>query len=321
MSGVPADAIGYFFNDGGLTNQKLALLGLFAEAGRTGNRLVMPNLASLDVATNRLEVLPAGRVFDQAALAAFAASHWIEILPFSAAVMDDPDRRRRNGWDYFDKGCVLRDEWLQGRPEAGFAGEWLAALRPHVQGSFVLEILRRAIYDQCGAQAVLQLRIEADWQRFCATTPPTDDLSEPVLLSGPEIVAKAKARLPDLRAAYVACDDAALTVNKESLRAACKAESDVALWFKTDFIRRFEWDRLSTLDRATIDFELAVEAPAFVGNSRSTFANMVSAERFCRTGTPPDAHYIYNTHDPAAVLRHDRGLHAEPALATAAPVA
>ena len=64
---------------------------------------------------------------------------------------------------------------------------------------------------------------------------------------------------------------------------------------------------LSTLETSILDFEVALQAPIFVGLSRSTFSNMVSFEALCRTRKPAPHHYIYNFPGDQLGRRCDNG--------------
>ncbi len=116
---------------------------------------------------------------------------------------------------------------------------------------------------------------------------------------------------------YVVCDEAALPVNKSEIRDTARSEFGAELYWKSDFLPSDELDQLSLLSLSCLDFEMAVGAESFVGLSRSTFSNMVSLEKYARTGAPAEHQYIYNLAGPGVALRTDNGAFSVPKLAVA----
>jgi hypothetical protein len=68
-----------------------------------------------------------------------------------------------------------------------------------------------------------------------------------------------------------------------------------------------------------IDFEMALNAPRFIGNSLSSFSNHVAVEKFARQRVPVRDHFIYNAPGDRVLERADNGLHVDPGHALAPP--
>lgn len=72
---------------------------------------------------------------------------------------------------------------------------------------------------------------------------------------------------------------------------------------------------MTALDASLIDFEIARTAEFFVGLSRSTFANLVSFERFCLAYSNKNRDFIYNLPGPTLGRRVDAGTSDDPFVA------
>jgi hypothetical protein len=315
-SNLPDNTLGYFFNGGGLNNQKLALFGLFLKAHRDGpRRVVLPNVILFNQITCNHVQLPIESAFQINPIRCFAARHGIEILNISP-------RGDHGGWDYFHYGnfyipCAALLRELE--PE-NFTCDFFRSLVPSLKGSDVLRRVCDIALRQWNIRLVGQMRIENDWayhteHRIKSVVSDTEDNAP----SFREIVSKIKKTLPDESSKiYVVCDEAALPVPKEEIRRAVKQEFAVELFWKTDLLTADELSSVSILDLSIFDFEMAVAADSFIGLTRSTFSNMVSLEKYARTGIKPDNHYIYNLKGPGLALRKDSGAFSYPELASAA---
>ena len=314
-SSLPENTLGYSFNRGGLNNQKLALYGLFLKAYREGpRRVVLPDVILFDQVTfNHLQI-PIERAFQLDPLRNFAARHGVEIAP-------TPPCGDRGGWDYFHYGnnSIPRAALLHDLGQESFTCDFFRTLVPNLRGSATLRRISNVALRQLNIRLVAQMRIEKDWDFHTVhrLRPVVGD-SEDNALSFWEIIAKIKGTFPDELSIYVVCDEAALPAPKEEIRRAVKQDFAIDLYWKTDLLTPDELGDFSLLDLSLFDFEVAVGAGSFVGLTRSTFSNMVSLEKYARTGISPDRHYIYNRKGPGLALRKDSGAFSYPELASAA---
>jgi hypothetical protein len=306
-------SIGYPYNDGGLNNQKLALLGLFKAAYDGGCAVVLPRFSIFDQVNMSRQLVPLDSVFDIAGLRSFADARGIPIRDA------EPASNGLNGWDYLWKGlrCVAGHVNDQARDAPDrFAPDFVRGLVPLARQSFTVRKMIDEVFDRLGVTLVAQFRVEADWKRH------TEKIlrrfhQAPEEYSAPfeRIVEKILHTLPETRRIYVTCDEAALPMSTAAMRDACKSKFGVGLLWKSDVLTRFELASLTPLQLSLIDFEMALHAPRFVGNSRSTFSNMAAFEKFCLTGRGVDEHYLYNTDTDRLALRTDNGTREDPGRA------
>ena len=169
--------------------------------------------------------------------------------------------------------------------------------------------LTNAVFRDTAVNLVVQLRIEKDWAKYAAETlTPIVDATEEFNPSFLQIFEKIKNDLgQECRAAYVVCDEADLPTSTDEIRAVVKDQFGIHLTWKSDVFSATEFAALTNLDRSLIDFEMAVQAPVFIGLSRSTFSNMVSFELLSRRRSPPASHYIYNVPGKHLGRRCDNG--------------
>ncbi len=308
----PPDApLGYAFNDGGLNNQKLALLGLVLEARRTGRPMALPALYNLDQAGGDSGPVPFWSAYRRDAFMPMLERLGIGL----AESLPDPDAR---GWDFFDIGGQhLAAEMLQGRltpaaPACAFFRALVPVLRARPEAAALRDWLRRGE----APRLVVQMRIEADWRFFSAVTlDPLVGAAEDYLPGHSGIVRKvvntfgmAPGGIPG--EIYVVCDEAALPVPRDEIRRACLDAHGVALRWKSDLLEPALLARLSVLERSILDFDMALHAERFVGLTRSSFSNLAAFERYCMTGAPVRGHYAYNVPGPLVVERRDQGAYA-----------
>ena len=310
-------AIGYVpVGGGGISNQKMALLGLFLTALERRVPMALPDICNMDQVNRRYEAVPFASVFDGGAMAACAARHGVALVPAEAAAL------ARGYDDHFWKAHRIFETVLfadRENPVHDAALDLLRSLRARIGGSYLARQLRADIFGACGVAVVAQLRVEADWVRHC-----TDNLlrvhtaPEDMLLPFDAIVAKVMRTWPATRAIYAVCDEPALPVPKTVMRDLCRDRWGVHLLFKSDFLSAFEAQLLAPLHLALLDFEIALAAPRFVGLTRSTFSNLVTLEKAARTGRPVTDHHVYNKPGPLLAQRTDNGCHWDPLAATAA---
>jgi len=302
---LPApQALGYFFNHGGLTNQKLALLGLFLRAFETGKPLVLPAMSIKDIAANTEIPIPFADVFDITWLSAFAAKHGVKVLT------DDPAQYPIGGWDYFVHGSWRRAHHAIHAEEVNadtqLVRDFAISLVPKSKIQKLLGRLRQEIFGRHGVNVAVQLRVESDWVKHVSRQP-KDREPEDVLLPFDAIIGKVAMSLPRERNVLAICDEAAVSVTKPEMKRVCEARFGIKLFFKSDFLSSAEAATLNSLELAIIDFELAAAATHFVGLTRSTFSNQVTYQKFAMTGRTVTTDYIYNLTGPELGLRTDNG--------------
>ena len=306
-------ALSYSYNNGGLNNQKLALLGLFLEGARTTSSIILPDLFNFDQASDKKETVPLRDVYRIEPLMAFAGRHGINIRP--AAVTGEI-----GGWDFFAAGSQhIASQVSQKcmRPD-DIACDFFRSLIPTDHLTQHINFIAAGIPTRDTATAeestllVVQMRIEKDWQLFSAITlQPTVGDNEDFLPSFSDIMAKVVntfgASFPN---AYIVCDEAALPVPIEQIRETCLQVFGVKLSWKSDMLDARALGGLSSLEKSVIDFGMALQASRFVGLTRSSFSNLVTFERYCHDREDVRGHYIYNVPGPYLLERCDNGAYA-----------
>lgn len=314
----PSAVLGYGFVDGGLNNQKMALLGLFQAALEQSRAVALPRMCILDHVGQSRNTVPLDTVFDIGKLADFADGQGIPLVEADASVAEQP------GWPYHGKGAGCLSSYFRDRAHDAayrFPVDFLRALVPLARSSYLLEKLAGDVFGQFGVSVVAQFRIERDWTDYAERElRPRYGGREDYSPHFERIVQKIRNTLPDARGVYVACDEAALPVATSFVRETCRAKFGVELLWKSDLLTAFERALLTPLQLSLLDFEMALRAPKFVGITRSTFSNMVTFEKYCLTGRAVTEHYIYNTDGDGLALRTDSGVYDDPRRATGVAV-
>lgn len=310
-----ASPLGYYYNLGGLNNQKLALLGLFVRAFELRRPIILPEMSVKDIASYTEYPLNFSEVFDIGRIFEFAKRHRIEVLTDNAA--DLPT----GGWEYFGVGagrvgqCATRPNEINTQSE--LVMDFMNSLVPSGRLTRLLERLKSEIFGTHGVGLASQFRIESDWLKH----------SEQHLknrIKGPEdyylpydrIVRKIAKTMPSEKRILVICDEHSISVSKAEMKKESLEAFDVQLFFKSDFLTQGDLEGLNPLERSIIDFELATSASIFVGLTRSTFSNLVTFTKYSRSGKQVMTDYIYNNNSPELSQRTDNGGHDSPALAT-----
>lgn len=309
------DVLTYGHNRGGLNNQKLALFGMFLTARRTGvRRIVLPEFFAADPNRFSGRAVPFDQVFDPDRLRDFAARYDMEILP-------DTPPDDEGGWEYFNLASTYLSHNMAARNLGAddFCCDFLRAMEPRIMQSGLAGRLRDDVFSDRGVQVTLQLRVEIDWVRYTsASLVPSHSAIEEPELSFVTIIRKTREGLPVSEGGiFVTCDEAYLPFGKPVIRDVIKKELGVELIFKSDLLTTNERRGLSRLDLSLLDFEMAVAAPFYVGQSRSTFSNLVALERYARSRAPVTSHYIYNVKGRGLGLRTDNGAYVVPDFVTA----
>lgn len=292
-----ADAAGYLFNHGGLSNQKMALAGLLlAGVSRRGS----VNLPYIHVKNQRAEQEWLARfedVFEIGPVRHYARQHGFTVehtLPSG----------ERGGWRFF----TTFNEYLNHahQPQAVRAlllG--LAALRPRIVSMPFFARLADRLFSALGVRMAIQMRVEADWMHHVRGLLPQVEGKDDIAIGFEEILRRTATTFPDLRLAYVTCDEPSLSAPKEDIRRFAQQHFGIGLLWKSDLI---DVSPFNPLDLSIIDFEIARRAPRFVGLSLSTFANLLCVEAFTARRRRVASHFIYNHPGDTVRERHDNGL-------------
>jgi hypothetical protein len=296
--------MGYKRFEVGLNNQKIALFGMVLAARETRRPVVLPDLCNFNPSSGAHAGVPFDQVYPVEGLYRFARAFGIEIRA-------SPPIETVPAWDCFVKGSTrIAIEGARALAAVDdVAGHFFRNLRPHLASGMAFNKLRAAVFRLAAIRVVVQLRVEKDWNRYATGTlatmlPETEDYNPSFL----EIIGKVRTELgPECDTVFIVCDEADLPTSKAAIRDAVMARYGVRLVWKSDVLATEELDTLSTLERSILDFELSIQAPVFVGLSRSTFSNMVSFESLCRHRVQPTRHYIYNVPGEHLGRRRDNG--------------
>lgn len=192
------------------------------------------------------------------------------------------------------------------RERDGFILDALRSLRPTLASSLFLQALSDRV-QRLPQLAVAQFRIEKDWEQHAPKVVERLNLQEDVWLSHIGICEKIKRALPDISNLYVVCDENALLYPKERIRYECFEHTGLKVYFKSDWVGAEELALYGPVRLSLVDFQIASQSDVFIGNTRSTFSNMVTIQNYVMTGVHPRDHYAYNA--PGGLyLRRDKGL-------------
>ncbi len=302
---TPEAPLGYYYNNGGLNNQRLALLGLFLRAKEWKRAIVLPEMSIKNIAADSQLPAPLQDFFDLPRLLDFAQRHGIDVS------LDDPANLPTGGWDYFAHGAGQfsrrGQQPEQFELESDLVIDFIRSVVPIPRTADVVARLKKRIFSEEGIELAAQFRIESDWAEHSKHLHSRIKEREDFFIPYDAIIAKIAATLPEQKKILVICDEMAVETPKEEMRAVCLARYGIELFFKSDFLSGEETETLDFLARAMIDFELAAGARHFVGLTRSTFSNLVTFQKFALSGQPVKTDYIYNNDKPELGLRTDNG--------------
>jgi hypothetical protein len=316
------DALGYIYNNGGLNNQKLTLLGLFKAAKDQRRPVRLPDFFLHDQAAvvadreaharglnprREERRIAFDQIYDPEPLRAFARAQGIELIEGAAD-------GEVGGWTYFNMGTeALIEPGPFGTPfTRGFFAALIARMRDTAAyRDITIELARR------GIGMVLQCRIEKDWLAHTGVAGPMPPQSADQVPGLMDILTKVQNTLSaDARPGiYLVSDENGLPVPKETIRRAIGDRFGVNVYWKSDFVPDILTQHKSFL-LSMLDFELAVAAQVFVGTTQSTFSNVAAYERFVRTRRPVQDHYVYNATSAYLERRTDNGIFPGPIQAT-----
>ena len=299
-SSAGSDMLGFLYYKGGVNNQKMAIAGLLLTAIVKRQRISLPYIYLWDQMLDGDQLTSFGNVFATEPVQRFAEQ--IQVVLANGPPVGD-----RAEWTYirnFSELLVTSSD----RMVVTTILRTLACLRPRIATHPMFERLRDHIRTALGIRTAIQLRIEHDWIEYAPyLRSQVGDHVEDFNLDFVGILSKVKAAFPDLRVAYVTCDESALPTPKQEIRAQARSRFDIDLVWKSDFLTDAERAMLTPLDQSLIDFEIARSCERFIGLTRSTFANMLCLETFAATRKDVTGHFIYNHIGPAAVQRRDNG--------------
>jgi hypothetical protein len=286
---------GYLFNTGGLSNQKMALAGLFLAALAQRSALNLPYMLIKDHHAEDERLARFEEVFDLAALRFFARR-------FRVGVEATLPAGEPGGWGFFTAFGDLLTRRDQANPiRAALLA--LTALRPRMVATATFRQFCTRLFDEAGVRTVVQLRIEQDWQAHVDGLLP-DGAREDIGIGFEEILRRTVNTFPDLTLAYVTADESSLPVPKEQIREWARQRHGLRLVWKSDLL---DVAAFTPLDLSIIDFEIARRAERFVGVSYSSFANLLCLEQFAAARRPVGNHFIYNHPGDQLRPRRDNG--------------
>jgi hypothetical protein len=305
VAGEDVYMLGYEWNDGGINNQKLALLGLVVAAYEQSKPLYIPKMFSKDQRETRSSLHEFGEIFDEQTFMTLL-SRW-GIARVETPTVEYADRIERNGWKFFDFGA-----WILG--SAGGAGnsqeivpDFFRSLVPLVTRSAHFLKICSSAFTELKLKVVNQLRIEEDWRIHCQySLDPTIKHPEDYNLTAPAIIKKTNETL-GVNEVFVCCDERYIHIARKDLTKEVYEATGVKIYWKADFLPCDVVDDLTPIEASLIDFELAKLAKTFVGMSRSTFANLATFERYCRNHQDYREDYIYNLPSHRLGMRVDLG--------------
>ncbi|ACL61101.1 O-fucosyltransferase family protein [Methylobacterium nodulans] len=313
--------LGYDYNDGGISNQKLALLGLVSTAvGQNSDderTIYLPNINSYDQHKKTTFQEPFTSVFWEDQFCSFVERWKLKIAARPNVEHENyHDRHDRCGWNYFGCGCIHKGNLLARPLEAynDVASDLFRSLIPRVTSSFVFYSLCNEIFVKRGIRTVAQLRIEEDWFHYCnANLRPSLGDTEDYYITADKIISKIKkSGLTQGEDVFVVCDEKYIFAPKSVIKEEIIAQTGINTIWKSDIIPHSVFEKLPALTTSLIDFELAVRAQNFVGLSRSTFSNQVSFERFARMTCCGGGDYVYDKPGELLGKRTDFGTQITP---------
>jgi hypothetical protein len=289
---VSREVLGYGLCDSGFSNQKLALLGLFAKALERSSSITIPRLANFATSNaGPVSILEFEEVFDIPLLRKFGDEIGVE-------VRDGHETERVSYHETFALGLQTSSSGLS--DIQSLSAKFWRALRPVAPLSQKVECLADEIFSKHGTQAVVQLRIEPDWQRFVSTVLHSrgQDVM-PTTYSG--ILQRVSAMLPEVKKILVTCDETQVPVYE--IERYAESALGITVLSKGRLLG-------STLKpdqyfvRSIIDFELGLQSNIFVGAPHSTFADTMYSTKMAMQPNSEWTHYTYKLESDLLVTRH-----------------
>ncbi len=308
---------GYDWNDGGISNQKLALLGLVIEASRNGAEIYLPKIYSKDISERRSEVVSFQSVFWREPFEEFA-SRWDVKIVSEPANPVYADRIERCGWNFFNSGAWnISHLRVKGLDPCDITADFFRSLRPKVADSLLFSRIATSVFHAHNIDTVVQTRYEEDWRIHSQyTLEPLLGAGEDFCISPEVIMHKVTASFSDKPGmVYVSCDEKHMPLSKADTKRIVFERTGITTLWKSDLLTDEEHVDMTPLDASLIDFELAKTSERFVGLSRSTFGNLVTFERFSAAYRNRNVDFIYNLSGDQLGRRTDAGTADDPHIA------
>lgn len=288
---------------GGITNQKMAFIGALLGSFETGKSLIIPNFTEMDQVRNIYKPYDFEYLFDIDVFNEFTKRWGIKIY-----------RGTNYSFDHTYEDCfwktfnVFNEGMFDGKHKErdSFVSDAIRSIVPKIINSSVFNIIK-LFFGSLKELSVSQFRIEKDWINHSLYLKDTYDTDDDIYLDYNGILQKIKDKIFDIKNLYVVCDEKALTKDKIEIKKDAFKVYGINLIFKSDLISEFDFNSLTPLQLSIIDFEISLLANTFIGNSHSTFSNMVTLNTFLRNGVQPKTHFAYNKKGPL-FLRNDYGL-------------
>jgi hypothetical protein len=309
--------LGYDWNDGGISNQKLALLGLVIEASRNGADIYLPRIYSKDISDKRSDIFSFESVFWREPFEAFASRWNVKIFPTPEQI-SYADRIERCGWNYFNSGAWnVSHLRVKGLDPSDITADFFRSLQPKVASSQIFARIATAVFHAHNINTVVQTRYEEDWRIHSQySLEPVLGNKEEFCISPDFIILKVANSFPDNPGmVYISCDQKHMPFSKEDTKRQIFERSGIVTLWKSDLLTEEEYQQMTPLDASLIDFELAVVSERFVGLSRSTFANLVTFQRFSDAYRNRNVDYVYNLPGDRLGARVDAGTADDPLIA------
>lgn len=286
----------------GMTNQKLAVLGLLIEAKSMAVPIVLPALSEFNGTQSPQISRDFSTVFDLPYFIEALKTVGIEVTNDNKyCTFLDPSRCFSLGSARFSQEQSLGemvDDSLFCRLLSSFRP--VDAIRTKVRN--VTEFLQiRSTSVGC------QLRIERDWTRYIEKTlKPRLGFTEDYDLSYIGIIRKLHRFYGNsIESIYITCNEQDIDTKKSEINSNALEKFGYKLLWKSDAIPHEGRNIVSSLDNSLIDFEVCCSLAHYSGTSRSTFFNIAAATCYAR-GLERNF-FLYNTLDNSIVIRRDNG--------------
>ena len=302
LSFLPMDAAG-------VTNQKIALLGLVQIARQRSMSIRLPDLAVFAPGSAEAPPVPFHDVFDRALFRRYLEEQDVALEDGPAGSAGETV----HAWDCFKVGGRLIQDLGREKvfpsysPVVSFF-KWLA-ISPSLQSVIGTAAASMALD---GVEAACQMRIEKDWMVYAKRTlSKRVHRREDYAIPYQHILRKLAATKPfrDSPALYVTVDELQSPVPLAEIAAWALRVLGLTLKSKTDYISGLA--ALDSLRKSLVDFELAMIPRYFAGQSRSSFSNMLAFTRMARAwpGNSAEAtDYVYNAPVEWLMPRIDHGM-------------
>jgi len=288
---------------GGISNQKMAFIGALLDSFETGKSLIIPKFTEMDQVKNIHTPYDFEYLFDIEAFNEFTKRWGIKIYSGNNYLYHN------NYEDCFWKTFNVFNEGMfdgKHKERDSFVSDAIRSIVPKIINSSTFNIIKNFFGPLTGL-AVSQFRIEKDWLKHSLYLRDTHRTDDDIYLDHNGICKKIKEEIFDIKNLYVVCDENSLIKDKMEIKKDAFNIHGICLTFKSDLISEFDFNSLTPLQLSIIDFEISLLAKVFIGNSQSTFSNMVTLNTFLRDGVHPKKHFIYNKKGPL-LLRNDYGL-------------